>query len=790
MASPNLAAPAGSAATGSTGTGSTGTTSSPTAAAAAGCSSIVLPAGGVVAIPNNAPVTLSHEAVFLYNCPSATSTPLPDVIEVTTLMMASSGSFAVDETVSGPGFSELRDPFYMTTYPIFYTLAGTTVIAYTLVIMLFIAPRSFVQGGVVYLGRRNAFTNGSTGVAFGHRPWFQKVACLTVAISLTIATGTTFKTVARHYSYGIVQNSQRLQADVMDGTPLKIIRLVSDTFLWLAQAQTLMHLYPKAKQKAIIKWATFALITLEIIFSALNSFQYANTGSNGNTRPRSFVDAIPALSYLFQLTMGLLYAAWVMYYIFTKRRYAFYHPLMKNMWLVALIGLIAILIPIVFFILDISKPQVAAWGDYVRWVGAAAASVMVWEWVERIETLESEQKKDNILGRQIHDDGGEVAEPSDQGWKKSRDGRQSSWSHRTRARNNSDVSSATEREVSGETNPAPAQPPLWPASAATPVSRADTGSSNTTYRLRQPQQLTAEPRPFQQQQTPDSALRGPEPTAPQGSSRSIPSSARSSPALANAEDIQDSGASPVMQQFTVADSLEANDEPGDRGQSRWRSIAQMASPAGMFTRRRALGKAPEPTSSPTPSADEYQNGSIRSKIQNFAVTQAERIQSKFGTSIDLDQLKNTVQSFPPVVTQEGEGGGASPPTRGRKLNSVDEEVDGGGGGGAQPTRVDTGSSASLSSASNRRPSQRILNSTTAAATAPRGGGGGSSMGLSSPSQAVSSGQAAGEQHGPLHPAEGRVMPPLWPGVETLSTRSRRDSLDSTSGSSRRSWSSS
>lgn len=57
----------------------------------------------------------------------------------------------------------------------------------------------------------------------------------------------------------------------------------------------------------------------------------------------------------------------------------------------------------VFFVLDVSQPNIATWGEYIRWVGAAAASVVVWEWVERIEALERDEKKDGILGREIFD---------------------------------------------------------------------------------------------------------------------------------------------------------------------------------------------------------------------------------------------------------------------------------------------------------------------------------------------------------------------------------------------------
>jgi len=715
--------------------GSTLSTRSLTTPAAAACSSMVLPAGGVVALENNPPMTLSHEAVFIYNCPTATPSAGSDTVEVTPLMMANSGGFNLDETVSGPGFSELRDPFYMTTFPIFYTLAATTVFAYTLVIMLFITPRSFVNGGVVYLGRRNGFTNGSTGVAFGQRPWLQKVACLTVAISLTIATGTSFKTAANHYGYGIVQNAQRLQVEVMDGTPLKAMRLISDTFLWLAQAQTLMHLYPTPKHKTIIKWAAFALITLEIIFSALNSFHHTDNGSQGNMRPRSFVDAIPALSYLFQLTMGLLYAAWVIYFIFTKKKYAFYHPLMKNMWLVALIALLAILMPIVFFILDISKPQVAGWGDYVRWVGAAAASVMVWEWVERIETLESEQKKDNILGRRIHDDGGEVAEASDTSWKKGGDGRHSSYSPRNRSRNvvhATDESSSLERDGSGEHNSMPVQPPLWPASA-TPVSRGDTGSTSALSRLRHHQQptLTLEP-----------VVQVPEPAAQAGPSRSRSNSSLVDPRLASVDETREGGNAAAMQRFTLVDDLEANEEKASRNRSQWQTLAQMANPMGMWTSR-ASEKAPERTPSHS-SVDEYQNESIRARLQNFAASQAEKIQSKFNPGVNTEKIE--IRRFP-----------TPPPTKGASLERVDEESDG-------PPRQNSSSPVSSNQPANHR---------TSMFSGSRHG----SIGRVSPSQTRRSRSVTSDQKPEL--ASGIVVPPLWPGVESPASSSRGPSLDST-----------
>lgn len=357
------------------------------------CSSIKLVAGGTLSFPGTDEISqyLAQGGTYSPPCQAVTKA-VAHLNNLNTLESANSNN---DIT-----YSDFRDPFYASTFPQCYALAAATVIAYMLVIMLIITPRSFIDGGVQVLGRRAGFTRSpSSAPSIGGRPWLQKVAALSVAISLTIASAETFKEAELQYSWGI-ENAKTIQREVLGGTLLKVIRLISSTFLWLAQAQTLIRLFPRRREKIIIRWTAGALILLDMLFDSLNSFLYYTIG---NTRPRSFTQAVPALSYLFQLALGLLYAAWVLCYAVGKRKYAFYHRQMPNMLLVAVLSVTSILIPVVFFILDISKPDFAGWGDYVCWVGAAAASVAVWEWVERIEALEREDKKDGVLGREIID---------------------------------------------------------------------------------------------------------------------------------------------------------------------------------------------------------------------------------------------------------------------------------------------------------------------------------------------------------------------------------------------------
>lgn len=358
------------------------------------CAPFKLPSLGTIQLSPDHTITLDADAVFTPQCP-------PTEQSQVNTGGGSIGSGDDDFT----SVSDLRDPFHASITPQAYATGAATVIAWMLVIMLIITPRTFFVGGTSgrsgLMGRRGMIsgaTGGGSIIGVGTRPWLQKVAALTVAVSLTLATADTFEIAERQYNEGFM-DAMKLRNEVVAGTEIKVSRIISDIFLWLAQVQTLIRLFPRHKEKVIIKWIGFALILLDIVFNAINSFGPYNKGHS----PRHFETAIPALSYLFQLSLSMLYAAWVVYYAITKRRYAFYHPMMWNMSLVALLSIVAILTPVVFFITDISNYTIAGWGDYFRWVGAAAASVIVWEWVERIEALEREERKDGILGREVYD---------------------------------------------------------------------------------------------------------------------------------------------------------------------------------------------------------------------------------------------------------------------------------------------------------------------------------------------------------------------------------------------------
>jgi hypothetical protein len=155
--------------------------------------------------------------------------------------------------------------------------------------------------------------------------------------------------------------------------------------------------------------------------------------------------------------------------------------------------------------MDIASPDVAGWGEYIRWGGSAAASVVVWEWVERIEALERDERKDGILGREVFD-GDEMLEvtPSTEvDWAGGRGneggrGTGSAWggviglNHRPLRRNHLGFQlggrsrqGASNADAAGNAVSTAAGQPTRPPAAVTPISRADTTSAaSTVYYVR------------------------------------------------------------------------------------------------------------------------------------------------------------------------------------------------------------------------------------------------------------------------------------------------------------------
>ena len=261
-----------------------------------------------------------------------------------------------------------QEPFYGSVIPIAYTISATTLVAWLLFILLLIAQKK--------------------------RPWFQTFMTLFVATSLTVFLAKTTSVLEEQYDMGY-HDAEELRHSIFGSMSFRVLEVLSVLIVWMAHLQVLLRMFERSKERLIIKWAGVVLAVIDCTFWCLTNFLVPYHTDNYLIR-----DIIPVLAYLFQITIQVVYAGAVLIYSIRKRKFA-YH---RKSLITAFISIAAVLMPLIFFILDLAEYWITGWSEFIRWVSDAAASVVVWEWIDVIEKLEREEQKNGVLGRQIYEE--------------------------------------------------------------------------------------------------------------------------------------------------------------------------------------------------------------------------------------------------------------------------------------------------------------------------------------------------------------------------------------------------
>lgn len=277
-------------------------------------------------------------------------------------------------------YSSLQDPFYASVTPQTFALAGATIAAAILLILLFLSRT--------------------------RKPWIQKLATLSTTMSLVTFMVVSVNLLKEQYADG------RYDADTLrqinQKLVVKVLAFIADFTVYAAQVQTLMRIFPRKKDKVIIKWTGFCLILLTMIFYALFQFlqPLAPQPDERNSAWDTFLIILPPFNYLFSIALSLIYAACVFYFGIVHRRVAFTVPAGL---ILAFLSVACVTVPVIFFCLDVWETFVVGWGQFIRSVASLGSTVIVWEWVERVD--ESEYRKvgkNAVLGRRVFEDEFEV----------------------------------------------------------------------------------------------------------------------------------------------------------------------------------------------------------------------------------------------------------------------------------------------------------------------------------------------------------------------------------------------
>ena len=291
------------------------------------------------------------------------------------LDVGEAGSQISNVTITS-GQMSLHDPFFASVTPQTFALAGATIATAILLIMLFLSRT--------------------------RKPWIQKLATFSMTVSLVTYMVVSVEMLQEQYLEG------RYDADALRGVNqimvCKVFAYIAELMIYLAQVQTLMRIFPRKRDKVIIKWTGLALILLTMLFCGLFNFLQPSAPPPGqrSTAWQIFLQILSPLNYLFSIALATIYALCVMYFGIVHRRVAFTIP---AGFILACLSLACITMPIIFFCLDIWAEFVVGWGQYIRSIASIGSAVIVWEWIERVD--EAEMKRDGksgVLGRRIFED--------------------------------------------------------------------------------------------------------------------------------------------------------------------------------------------------------------------------------------------------------------------------------------------------------------------------------------------------------------------------------------------------
>lgn len=257
-------------------------------------------------------------------------------------------------------------PFYGSVTPFAYSISATTIMAWLLFILLIIAQK--------------------------RRPLFQKIAVCALGVTLTAVLAQSSDVLRRQYKQGY-QNIHGLLVEVTRGLTFEILDVISTTLLWLAHLQVVLRLFQEPQYRFLILGVGALLVMLYVIFQCLTYFKEWADALDLADR----FGAISILNYVIQYVIILVYVLAVVIYSIRKRRHAYRPRVMAT----AIISLLACVSPLVFTSMCISSYWFEGWATFVNRICSAAASVVVWGWLDAIERSEKDEQKTGVMGRKL-----------------------------------------------------------------------------------------------------------------------------------------------------------------------------------------------------------------------------------------------------------------------------------------------------------------------------------------------------------------------------------------------------
>lgn len=177
-------------------------------------------------------------------------------------------------------------------------------------------------------------------------------------------------------------------------TDMIILRSFASLFIWVSWIDLILHIN-KHHMKRLILTTGLLLALASFALGLAFSFLYWPTVA---VTPRFL--AVKVLHHITEYVILISFSLNILYYSWIKRIFA-YH---KRAMAMAIFSLLTLISPIVFTSLDLASASMQTWAIYMYTFSKLCVTVIIWEWLHTIRSLETRHEKKTVLGRRISND--------------------------------------------------------------------------------------------------------------------------------------------------------------------------------------------------------------------------------------------------------------------------------------------------------------------------------------------------------------------------------------------------
>lgn len=258
--------------------------------------------------------------------------------------------------------------FKYSVYPMVYVITASTVMTIFLTIIV--------------------FTNHTQNPS-----WLLRLGSLLGSVHLVLTLVQSVVQLGKQHHRGYASGEQLVDY-IRSQSSFNIIDFIFVLIIQFAQVQVIIRLFSRVKEKrvSLILGGTFS-ICAQVIWGVA-------TFSTYDLSRDSDITILPAFIYLLRIALSTMYSGLIIIYGVGKRNFVF----QRKIIVLTVIVFIAVNAQVAFFITDVSDVWVGELSEIFNTAIYVAVTVIPWEWINRVHSLERHVQREGVLGRQVYED--------------------------------------------------------------------------------------------------------------------------------------------------------------------------------------------------------------------------------------------------------------------------------------------------------------------------------------------------------------------------------------------------